>query len=88
MLYAISVFGACINTKIESSRTITTLSALFLPVYAIHPTVYGWMSHMSFVGSLDPFSQYFVVLILAFAINVTLGLVIMHTPYIKDIFKI
>ncbi len=90
MLYAISVFCACLNTNIEKSACISTMSSLFLPVYALHPflmtNVISKINFMSFIS--DSIVQYFVVYIVSAVIIVLLSYILMKIPYCKDIFKI
>lgn len=88
MLYAISVFCACLNTKIENSKTITTLSSMFLPIYAIHPTTMRWISHITIIQTFNPLAQYISSYLLACIINVLIAFVLMKTPYVKGIFRI
>lgn len=38
--YAYCIFCACLNTPIHNSKVISELSALFLPVYTLHPFVF------------------------------------------------
>lgn len=88
MLYAISVFCACINTKIEKSKVITKLSSMFLPVYAFHLTIMLWISRINLIETLTPVLQYIVALLFSYIINISISYVLVKTPYIKDIFKI
>lgn len=88
MLYAISVFCACINTKIKKSKAISTLSSFFLPIYAIHLTTMQWISHLSIFLTFNPIAQYIIAYVMTCTINVLIAYVLMKTPYIKNIFKI
>lgn len=88
MVYAVTVFCACLNTKIENSKCIAELSALFLPVYAIHPTIIGWIGKMDFLQTLNSYAQYCLMLLFVIIVNISLAFCLMRTPYVKNIFKI
>ncbi|HAV91171.1 MAG TPA: hypothetical protein DCW44_07860 [Eubacterium sp.] len=90
MLYAISVFCACLNINIKKSTFISTMSSLFLPVYAVHPIIMGRViSKMDFLSAIDnSFIQYFVIYIISAAITITFSYFLMKIPYIKNIFQI
>lgn len=88
MLYAISVFCACLNTNIESSKIISNLSPLFLPIYAIHPTTMRWISHLTIIQTFNPIAQYISTYLIVCIINVSIAFVLMKIPYVKGIFKI
>lgn len=88
MLYAISVFCACLNTKIESSKIISMLSSLFLPVYAIHPATMTWLSYLTIVKTFNPVAQYLVAYLLSCVITLSVAYILMKIPYVKGVFKI
>ncbi len=90
MLYAITVFCACLNINIEKSTFISTMSSLFLPVYAFHPIIMARViSKMFFLSAIDNnFVQYFVVYIVSAVIVVCFSYFLMKIPFIKEIFKI
>lgn len=88
MIYAVTVFCSCVNTPIEHSRSITTLATLFLPVYAIHPAVIALLSHLSFISLMPPTAQYFAIYLIVCAANLAISYVLMHTPFVKNIFHL
>ncbi|MBO4315383.1 MAG: acyltransferase family protein [Prevotella sp.] len=88
MIYAVTVFSACLNTKIKHGKVIQELSRFFLPVYAMHPFVISRLEPLSPYFQFTPAVQYFVVLIIIFIVNIALAFVLMRIPYVKDIFKI
>lgn len=90
MFYAITVFCACLNINIEKSTFISTMSSLFLPVYAVHPIIMGSViSKMSLLSTIDnSFVQYIVVYIVSAVIIITTSYILMKIPFVKDIFKI
>lgn len=90
MLYAITVFCACLNINIEKSTFISTISSLFLPVYAVHPIIMGIViSKIDFLSTIgNSFAQYIVVYIVSAIIIVSFSYFLMKIPFVKDIFKI
>ena len=88
MIYAVTVFSACLNTRIRHGKVIRELSRLFLPVYAFHPFVISQMEGLAPYLHFPKEIQYFVVLALVFVINISLTFVLMRIPYVKDIFRI
>ena len=90
--YAFITFMACVNTKITDSKVIAELSQCFLPVYAIHNILLGiFFSHQpmpmiesTFCPQIAIAIQYLIVS----TIIVSISLVLMHTKYIKSLFRI
>ena len=87
MLYAITVFVACLNTKIKNITLIHELSSLFLPVYAIHPYIISKLLYLVPYLHFSSIVYYFVLLSLVVGINISLAYLLMKIPYVKDIFK-
>ena len=89
MLYAICVFSACINTRINPSNTIIPkLSSLFLPVYAIHPTLYSCLELFRPKFNINENVVYIITLFVFIMITILMCNVMMKLPHMKAIFKI
>ena len=85
--YAYCIFCACINTKLSDSKIIKELSALFLPVYTLHPfaiQLYGKYLHIDCFQQFSGTICFMIVLIATFGISWLL----MRIPYVKNIFRI
>lgn len=89
MLYAICVFSACINTKINANnKIIPNLSSLFLPVYAIHPTLYSTLELFRPELNINENIVYFVTLFVSVMLAIIICEIIMKLPHADNIFKI
>jgi surface polysaccharide O-acyltransferase-like enzyme len=89
MLYAICVFSACINIKIDgNNKIIPKLSSLFLPVYAIHPTLYSCLG--LFIPKLEINGNMFYIITLFIFVMATILIceIITKLPYESKIFRI
>ena len=87
MLYAITVFVACLNKKIKNNTVIHELSSLFLPVYAIHPYIISKLLYLVPYLNFSSIINYFTLLSLVVVINISIAFILMRIPYVKDIFK-
>ena len=53
-VYAISVFCACLNTKITMGKMIQEISKLFLPVYSLHVLFFYMFRHIEKNIGINP----------------------------------
>ena len=89
MLYAICVFCACINTKINPNNTvIPKLSSLFLPVYAMHPILYSTLELFRPEFNINGNFVYFITLFVSVMLIILICDIIIKLPYADRIFKI
>lgn len=87
MIYAFSVFMACLNLKIKNSSVIRELSNLFLPIYAIHPYVISKLSYVTpYIYNYSHF-HYLALFSLVVGGNVILAYLLTRIPCVKNIFK-
>ena len=90
MIYAVCVFGACLNTYVKNGIVIKQLSMLFLPVYALHVLFLTCFVKILNYCELD-FVNGYDYLILAFSFVVLIILLcwfIMKLPYMDIVFKL
>lgn len=86
MLYSLSIFVYCLQHHF-SSKIITTLSPLFLPVYSLHLFVYDYyfrFVNLGFLGELSPLVDCVLV---AFA-TISISYILMRIPFMDKFFKI
>lgn len=82
-----SLFLFINNINLRPNGLISKVNALFLPVYAIHIIVIKYLPSQAFLNlntTIGPVLYFIAVVI----ISLSLGVVIMNTPYINKIFRI
>ena len=84
MLFSFFVFVYILNIEIKSSKVITVLSSLFLPVYILHPFSIKGIEDFVPILSESPFILFLSVSI----VTVIIASLIMRIPVINAIFKL
>lgn len=86
MLCSLSIFIFCLQRDF-SSKAITTLSPLFLPVYSLHLFVYEYyyrFINLSFLGEMSPLVDY----VLVASATIAISYILMRIPFMDKFFKI
>lgn len=87
ILYATSVFGSIVQTKVGKSALVQQLSNCFLPVYALHNFVIAFVLKINITSVLGVYAVWADYLLVA-SITLTLSWLLMKIPYLDKVFKI
>lgn len=90
MIYAVCVFGACLNTHVKNGIVIKQLSMLFLPVYALHVMLLTiFVKILNYINVAFNNGYYYVILTVSFGgLIILLCWFIMKLPYMDKVFKL
>jgi len=88
MAYAFCMFVRVSRMEIHSSRIISSLSSLFLPIYTIHYTFYGlWKKYVGLTVD-EPNLNIIVNYLFVASIVTILAFAIMKLPYANKVFRL
>lgn len=86
-VYATLSFVWLLSRKIHHSSIVSSLSRLFLPVYALHMFVIDWVNGLAFTGGLGMFAAWgdYVIVV---TLTLLLSWAVMKIPYMDRVFRI
>lgn len=88
MVYAVCVFGACLNTNITESKVICEMSKLFLPVYSLHVLFFYIFRYIEIRVDINPEYGFLLLCMIHCFLTILVCWLLMRNNFSKKIFKI
>ena len=88
MVYAVGVFGACLNTNIIEGKIIRELSILFLPIYSLHVLLFDIFRRIEINMIINSEWGFLILCMVHCFITIILCWLLMRNNIAKNVFKI